>query len=47
MLKIVKSPKRKSKGLSHDELIAKINTKGTVAEREKVVVDNLSAKGLI
>lgn len=50
-LKIVKSSKddynKKNDGqkpLSHEELMAKLDTLGTVQEREQAVVDNLRRK---
>ncbi len=51
-LKIVhKSEEEKNrdgkKPLSFDELIAEIGTKGTIMEREQVVVENLRRKGLV
>ena len=53
-LKIVKSSnddsdknKSKERPLNFDELMAEIETKGTVQEREQCVVDNLRRKGLI
>lgn len=33
------------KPLSHDELMAKLSTLGTVQEREQAVVENLRRKG--
>jgi hypothetical protein len=35
------------KPLSHEELLAEIGTKGTVMEREQVVVENLKRKGFL
>ena len=51
-LKIVhKSEDEKSvnykKPLSHEELMAKLSTLGTVQEREQAVVENLRRKGLV
>ena len=47
-LRVTKSPNdgiEKEKPLSQEELIAQINTKGTVYEREQCVVENLRKKG--
>jgi hypothetical protein len=48
-MKLVKSnrPKTSTKGKEFNELISEISTKGTVQEREQVVINNLKAKGLI
>jgi len=35
------------KPLSHEELLAEIGTKGTVMEREQVVIENLKRKGFL
>lgn len=35
------------KPLSHEELMAKLSTLGTVHEREQAVVENLRRKGLV
>ena len=35
------------KPLSHSELLAEISTKGTIMEREQVVIENLKRQGLL
>lgn len=35
------------KPLSHEELMSKLSTLGTVQEREQAVVENLRRKGLV
>jgi len=50
-LKIVHKSDEVKKGdgqkpLSHEELMAKLSTLGTVQEREQAVIDNLRRKGL-
>ncbi len=50
-LKIVHKAEDEKKGdgqkpLSHNELMAKLSTLGTVQEREQAVIENLRRKGL-
>jgi len=54
-MKVIKSPRLdaeeasaggETSSLSLEELLALVKTKGTIQEREQVVIDNLKSKGL-